>query len=137
LAATLEYQNWSTLTDELKKDTIKDQAALKFDDTFVPRIGLRYQINEDLMLTTGLSYESSPLQTTTSDSVNLFDNDRIISALGFSYKLTHSDFFAYPVQIDGAYQYHYLKERNFTLSTDGTEFENAQAAGDAHILSLS
>lgn len=137
LATTLEYQAWSSLTDELKKDTIKNQAALKFDNTLVPRLGLRYQVNEDLMLTTGVSYENSPLKTSSSDSVNLFDNDRVISAFGFTYTMNHSNFFAYPVQVDGAYQYHYLKERNFTLSTDGTEYEHAQAAGDAHILSLS
>lgn len=137
LAATLEYQFWSSLTDELKKDTIKDQAALKFDDTLVPRLGVRYQSSESLALIAGLSVESSPLKTTVSDSVNLFDNDRIITAFGFSYKITESGFFAYPVQIDGAYQYHQLQERDFTLSTNGTEFESVKTEGSASVLSLS
>lgn len=137
VAATLEYQNWSALTDELKKDTVKDQAGLKFDDTFIPRVGSRYDFNDTLRLSAGVSYETSSLATTTSDEVNLFDNDRLVVAAGFTQMYTQTKFLAFPLQIDGAYQYHHLVERDFSLSSNGTVFENVTTGGDAHVFSMS
>jgi len=137
VAATLEYQNWSSLTDELKKDTVKDQAQLQFDDVFIPRVGSQFQFNDTLILSAGASYETSSLATTTSDEVNLFDNDRVVVAAGFTQMYTQTKLLAFPLQIDGAYQYHHLIERDFSLSSGGTVFENVTTGGDAHVFSLS
>ena len=137
VAATLEYQNWSSLTDELKKDTVKDQAQLQFDDVFIPRVGSQFQFNDTLTLSAGASYETSSLATTTSDEVNLFDNDRVVVAAGFTQMYTQTKLLAFPLQIDGAYQYHHLIERDFSLSSGGTVFENVTTGGDAHVFSLS
>lgn len=136
VAATLEYQQWSTLTDELKNDTVKDQGNLEFRDSFIPRVGTQYSYNDTLTLSAGMSYEQSPLESTVSDEVNLFDNDRVILAAGFTQMYTQTVFLAFPLQIDGAYQYHHLVERDFSLSADGTEFENVTTGGDAHVFSL-
>lgn len=137
VAATLEYQNWSKLSEELEKDTVKDQANLKFDDVFIPRVGSRYNYNDTLTVSAGVSYEMSSLASTTSDEVNLFDNDRVVLAAGFTQMYTQTKFLAFPLQIDGAYQYHHLVERDFSLSSNGTVFESVTTGGDAHVFSMS
>jgi long-subunit fatty acid transport protein len=137
VAATLEYQNWSKLTDELEKDTVKDQANLKFDDVIIPRVGSRFDFNDTLTISAGVSYETSALASSISDEVNLFDNDRLVVAAGFTQMYTQTKFLAFPLQIDGAYQYHHLVERDFSLSSNGTVFENVTTGGDAHVFSMS
>jgi long-chain fatty acid transport protein len=138
VAATLEYQNWSNLTSELKSDTIKDQANLKFEDTFIPRLGTRYQYNETLNLSAGFSYEASPLTSTESVDVNLFDNDRAVASLGLTKLYTDTNFLAFPLRIDAAYQYHLLMDRDFVLSElNEAQYETVTTSGSAHVLSLS
>lgn len=138
VAATLEYQNWSNLTSELKSDTIKDQANLKFEDTFIPRVGSRYQFNDTLTISSGLSYETSPLSSTESVDVNLFDNDRAVVSFGLTQLYTDTKFLAFPLRIDAAYQYHMLMDRDFVLSEQNeSQYETVNTNGAAHVLSFS
>lgn len=138
VAATLEYQAWSALTDELKKDTVKDQANLAFSDTFIPRLGSRYQYSDTLNLSAGLSYETSPLDSTESLDVNVFDNDRLTASFGLTQLYTDTKFLAFPLRIDAAYQFHQLMDRDFTLS-ESTElqYETVTTSGLAHVFSVS
>ena len=138
VAATLEYQNWSKLTSELESDTIKDQANLKFEDTFIPRLGSRYQYTDTLNVSAGLSYEASPLTSTESVDVNLFDNDRAIASLGLTQMYTDTKFLAFPLRIDAAYQFHMLMDRDFVLSEQNeSQYETVTTSGSAHVFSLS
>ena len=137
LALTLEHQNWADLTSELKTDTIKDQGNLKFENTLIPRLGAKYSFSENTTFYGGLSYEQSPLTTTQSEDVNVFDTDRIIAAAGLSKLYTETKFLAFPLQIDFAYQYHSLVERDFDLVNNGSVYETITASGDAHVASLS
>ena len=137
VALTLEHQNWSDLTDELNTDTIKDQANLKFENTLIPRLGLQYAFNESVTLHTGLSYEESPLISTQSEDVNLFDTDRVIAAAGLSKLYADTQYLAFPLKIDLAYQYHSLIERDFELINNGSVYETITASGEAHVASLS
>jgi long-chain fatty acid transport protein len=138
VAATLEYQNWDSLTKELSNDTVKDQANLVFEDTFIPRFGSRYQYTETLNVLAGLSYEASPLKSSESQDVNLFDNDRLIASFGFTQLYTQTKLLAFPLRIDGAYQYHHLMDRDFTLtSLNESQYETLTTSGSAHVLSLS
>lgn len=140
LAATFEYQNWASLTDELEKDTVKDQANLKFQDIIIPRLGLKYAYSPDLNLTTGFSYDTSPLEDGTSNDVNLFDNDRMVMAAGASYMMRNTKWLAYPLRIDAAYQYHQLSERDFTLTSDQapvSPYETVTTGGSTHVFSMS
>ena len=140
LALTLEYQNWSTLTDELKKDTIKDQADLSFSNIIIPRLGAKYAYNPDLNLTAGFSYDMSPLDNGSSDNVNLFDNDRMIFATGINYFMRDTKWLAFPLRVDAAYQYHKLIDRDFTLTASDapvSPYESVTTGGSVHVLSMS
>ncbi len=137
-AATLEYQNWSTLTVELQNDTIKDQANLTFKDTYIPRLGSRFNYSDTLKLLVGLSYETSPLKSSESLDVNLFDNDRVITSLGLTKLYTNTKFLAFPLQIDAAYQFHTLMDRDFILSEENEpQYETVTTNGNAHVFSFS
>ena len=138
VAVTLEQQNWSSLGDDFENDTIRDQAGLKFDDILIPRIGAQYHLNEMISLTTGVSFEKSPLKSDESLNVNYFDNDRIVIGLGATLRLNNAPFMAYPVQLDVGYQHHMLKERDFQVTYDrpGMQVnESVTADGDVHVLS--
>lgn len=140
LALTLEYQNWSTLSDELKKDTIKDQADLSFSNIIIPRLGAKYAYNQDLNLTAGFSYDMSPLDHGSSDNVNLFDNDRMIFATGINYFMRDTKWLAFPLRVDAAYQYHKLIDRDFTLTASDapvSPYESVTTGGSVHVLSMS
>ncbi len=138
VAATFEYQKWSSLTSELKSDTVKDQANLEFKDTFIPRVGSRYQFNDTLNASLGFSYEASPLDSTESLDVNVFDNDRTVLSMGLTQLYTDTKLLAFPLRIDAAYQYHMLTDRDFVLSKDSVpQAETVTAGGDAHVISLS
>ena len=131
-------QAWSQFEDELKRDTIKNQAELEFKDVLVPRIGVEARINDMLSITTGVAQENSPLQGKRSLDVNYFDNDRIIFGLGGALHLDQFPFLAYPVRLDFGYQYHQLKSRKFELTDSDSggvdsPYETIRAEGDVHV----
>ena len=117
LAASGEYQMWSGLNDALRQDTVKDQAQLKFKDIFIPRAGFELRVNDVFSFTGGVSYEQSPLESTSSLDVNYVDNDRLVFGLGFSYLIEQALFLSQPLRLDFGYQYHVLKDRDFMLAT--------------------
>ena len=117
LAASGEYQLWSGLNDALRQDTVKDQANLKFKDIFIPRAGFELRMNDVFSFTGGVSYEQSPLDSTSSLDVNYVDNDRLVFGLGFSYLIEQALFLSQPVRFDFGYQYHVIKDRDFLLAT--------------------
>lgn len=117
LAASGEYQLWSGLNDALRQDTVKDQANLKFKDIFIPRAGFELRMNDVFSFTGGVSYEQSPLDSTSSLDVNYVDNDRLVFGLGFSYLIEQALLLSQPVRFDFGYQYHVIKDRDFLLAT--------------------
>ncbi len=139
VGATAEFQQWSRLENQLQKDTIKDQSDLRFKDILIPRIGVQYQWNESLTLTSGVAFEQSPLENNNSDEVNYLDNDKYILGLGGSLLLKNPPVLAWPVQLDFGYQYHYLKDRDFSLTgttPDNQPYqEDVTAGGDVHVFS--
>lgn len=114
---TAEYQVWSGLEDKLTRDTVRDQADLKFNDVLIPRIGMEYRLNKEFSFLVGASYEPSPLRSSQSLDINFVDNDRLVFGAGFSYLIEKAMFLSQPVRVDFAYQYHHLFERDFLLST--------------------
>lgn len=135
---TGEYQQWSRLTRELQEDTVQDQGNLKFNDIFIPRVGIEYNLTENFTLKTGAAFEESPLKNTTSPDVNYLDTDRLVVGVGFSvvaHRLPDHLFMASPVQFDFGYQFHSLAERDFDLtnSSSSTPYETVRASGDVHV----
>lgn len=132
LAASGEYQMWSGLNDALRQDTVKDQANLKFKDIFIPRAGFELRMNDVFSFTGGVSYEQSPLESTSSLDVNYVDNDRIVFGLGFSYLIEQALFLSQPLRLDFGYQYHILQDRDFLLATtqaSGNQAGSANSGG--------
>jgi long-chain fatty acid transport protein len=138
-----EHQKWSELGDKFEGDSIKDQAdisdalKLSFNDKIVPRIGAEIKLNGNFSVTTGLSFEKSPLESTQSPEVNYFDNDKYVAGLGLSALFEKTKILAYPVKFDLAYQYQKLKERDFSLTPYGTETatEVVETDGTIHVFS--
>ena len=139
VGASAELQRWTRLDDQLQKDDVKDQANLRFRDIIVPRVGVQYQFNDKLTLSSGLAWERSPLESTNADEVNYLDTDKYIVGLGGSLKIANPPVLAWPLQLDFGYQYHYLDERDFRLSgttpANQPYQEDVTASGEVHVFS--
>ena len=138
MAFTLEQQNWSDLGNELKDDTIKDQALLKFNDIVIPRIGAEFRVGEHFIITTGISMEDSPLKGRESLDVNYFDNDRLVVGLGAGIELANPPVLAFPLRLDFGYQYQQLKAREFDMTASdapSNPYETVKAEGDVNVFS--
>ena len=117
LAASADYQLWSGLNDKFRQDTVKDQGNLRFKDILVPRAGFELRLDNTFSIIGGVSYEQSPLDSTTSLDVNYVDNDKIVVGLGFSYLIEQALFLSQPLRLDFGYQYHIMQDRDFLLAT--------------------
>ncbi len=146
IGASLEMQQWSDLEDEFDSDTIKDQAVnsnvgtLEFQDIVVPRLGAEYQLNDNFMVTGGVAYNESPLESNASLDVNYLDADKWIVGLGLTAKYKNPHFLAYPVRLDFGYQYQKLEAREFDLYATNSPtypepYETVEADGDVHVFS--
>ncbi|MDZ4297034.1 MAG: hypothetical protein U0998_04880 [Moraxellaceae bacterium] len=150
---TAEYQLWSGLEDNLRRDTVRDQADLRFNDVLIPRIGMEYRLNKEFSFLFGASFEQSPLRSSQSLDINFVDNDRLVFGAGFSYLIEKALFLSQPVRVDFAYQYHHLLDRDFLLSTtrspsevdppactsggQGVRCERVTSDGGAHVVNAS
>lgn len=123
LGASADYQLWSGLNDKFKRDSVRDQALLKFKDVLIPRVGFEYRLDKEFSVLGGVSYERSPLVSTESLNVNYVDSDKVVMGLGFSYLIEKALFLSQPVRFDVGYQYHLLQDRNFNLTTTRNAFD--------------
>lgn len=142
VGVTGELQRWSRLEKEFEHDTLRDQANLRFKDVVIPRIGASYALNEVFTLTTGLAFESSALKSDRSLDVNYLDNDRYVLGVGLSAEFKNAPVFAYPLRVDVGYQHHFLKDREFELTTSdptvaGNPYERVRSGGDVDVFALS
>ena len=140
VGVALEKQNWSDLEDELTRDTIKDQANLRFDDIIIPRIGAEWEFHKGMFLTGGVALQKSPLDSIQSLDVNYLDTDKTIIGLGAALELQDPYILAYPVRLEFGYQYQQLDERDFQLTTTDTSnpsnpYATVSAEGEVHVFS--
>jgi len=146
VGASVEMQQWSDLEEEFDSDTIKDQAVnsevgtLEFQDIVVPRLGAEFELNDTFMLTGGVAYSESPLESNASLDVNYLDADKWIVGLGLTAKYKNPHFLAYPVRLDFGYQYQKLEAREFDLYATNSPtypepYETVEADGDVHVFS--
>lgn len=155
IGVTAEFQQWSKLEDELKSDTIKDQAVkaavgqLKFRDVWVPRIGGQFWVMPNWILSTGVAYEQTPLDSNSSLDVNYLDADKVVYGIGLSWQIKHPFVLAYPLRISFAYQYQQLIKQDFdfytskpksgvkTTLSNPRHFETVEASGDVNVFGAS
>ena len=134
---TGEWQRWSKLEDDLRHDTVRDQANLHFKDVFIPRIGADYKLDDVFHVTGGLAYEKSALVSDRSLDVNYLDNDRFIVGLGGGAEIQDPPVLAFPVRFDFGYQLQMLKKRDFLLTSsqvnNGNPYETLQSSGFVHV----
>jgi len=147
VGASIEHQAWSKLGNELKKDTLADQAVepagdregLKFRDTVIPRIGGSYKITDNFSLTGGVAFSPTPLKTRDSLDLNLLDGDKTIVGFGITAEYPKTRYLAFPVRFDLAYQYQGMKKESFNLFSSrndqgNTSYETVKTDGDVHIV---
>lgn len=134
---TVEQQRWSSLNQEFRKDTIKDQANWDFKDVIVPRLGGEYSFSKHYTLMTGVAWERSPMNNTRSLDVNYLDTDQVIAGVGISAHFKDPWLLAYPVRLDLGYQYHYLMDRNFQMTysnAPSNPYETVKANGSVQVI---
>lgn len=147
VGASVEHQAWSKLGNDLKKDTLADQAiepadqreGLKFRDTVIPRIGADYKITEHFSITGGVAFSPTPLKTRDSLDLNLLDGDKTIVGLGITAEYPKTRYLAFPVRFDLAYQYQNINKENYNLFSSRYEngekpYETVKADGDVHVV---
>ena len=139
MGVTVERQNWSDLTEELQRDTVKDQANAQFKDITVPRIGAEWQVNKHITLRGGVAYQESPLESIRTEDVNYLDNDKFIVGLGSSLVIDNPPILAYPMRLDFGYQFQQLEDRDFELTSSRpgvtNPFATVTAGGEVHVFS--
>lgn len=113
------YEQWSDLNSRLSHDVIKDQAVngggLSFDDTVVPRLGVKYNFNDNFALITGVAWVPSPLQGNSSKNVNYVDANRWVFGLGFQDTLKNPPILSAPLTIGFGWQHQQLQNRTFNV----------------------
>lgn len=142
LVASVEQQKWSELESKFARDTVRNQANLRFRDVVVPRLGARFQWTEQLRLFGGVAQEDSPLKSSRSQDVNYLDTDKIVLGLGGDYRLNSAPIIDAPLVLSLSYQYQKLDERNFELTSinspsDPAPYETVRADGEIQVISLS
>ena len=117
LGASADFARWSGANRLFAQDTIKDVGQLAFRDVVIPRVGVEYRLDKEISLLAGVSYEPSPLRSDSSLNVNYVDNNKVVAGIGLSYLIEQPILLAQPVRFDVAYQRHFLRDRDFCLST--------------------
>jgi long-chain fatty acid transport protein len=112
LTADVHYVLWSSY-DEFTVDvdvtvpppvTVDDMVVEEnWEDSFLFRVGLQYQMNENFALRAGFLYDETPQPIETMDPI-LPDSNRWALTAGFGYKVGS-------IVIDAAYQYEPFKDR--------------------------
>lgn len=92
----------------------KTQTQVKnWDDGYLVRFGLEYQVGEDLMLRSGVVYDVTGQPASKMEPM-LPDADRIDPSIGFSYKLSDQ------LSVDASYMIVLFSERTSTFVPDGS-----------------
>jgi long-subunit fatty acid transport protein len=122
---SLEYQLW----DNYKAPTIRianlggsvrasrDFEQLQLKNIFVPKLGLKYSINEKMDIMAGLSYRQSPFDGDFSGAGNTVDSDVFMLSTGGTYAL---QLFGKDLKLGASLQYHKMTEQTIT-KTSGQE----------------
>lgn len=159
LALGYEMQKWSDLDNRLsdaRRNAVKDQANARFHDIHVPRIGFElHDLNKAMgwnadvvwRVQLGYAYERTPLRNGLTPDANLLDGNKHVFAVGSEWNFLHLWKFAHPFTVGLAYQYHVVRDTDYTISStqwnsatsqyEVTPTESVTAGGDVHSMSLS
>ena len=123
MAFDLGWQHWGEFDDEMSTgDAAKENISMDWVDIYVPRLGVEYQVVENLFLRFGYGFEKSPVQKPGSDGFYVLDNDKHMASFGMGYDLDLG-ILNYPVSLDATFLHQYLVPRELEAS-NGTKFES-------------
>ncbi|PIP95375.1 MAG: hypothetical protein COW00_12785 [Bdellovibrio sp. CG12_big_fil_rev_8_21_14_0_65_39_13] len=122
LMTGVDYQMWSnyrppTIQVINQGGSVKgsnDFEKLNLRNTFTPKLGTRFFLNDSLSFSGGLSYRQSPIEGDFSGSGNSIDLDTWIYALGSEYRF---DFLDHVIKLGASFQYQKLEDRKVTKSS--------------------
>ena len=122
---TLESQRYSRYGYTASSlSTIQERAFVEYKDILVPRLGGRHQLWQDVAIWGGVSFEKSPLEQKTTDSLNYLIHDRWTYGLGTEYRYHRAGL--HPILLGFAIQGQRLSEREIALSYKSLAGENQQ-----------
>ncbi|MBZ0254171.1 MAG: outer membrane protein transport protein, partial [Candidatus Methylomirabilis sp.] len=108
----LQYQKWDRY-----KTTTASTPPNKFDNIWIPRVGVEYLLTRDFALRGGFSYEPTPV-TEQPQGFNLLGADRFIPSAGFGWRFEDPfGYFTKKISLDFAAFYQYIKPRTFDTGT--------------------
>ncbi|MDP8257320.1 MAG: outer membrane protein transport protein [Candidatus Alcyoniella australis] len=139
LAFDFTWHQWSRFVDIVEeKDDARRDSQFDFRDTFVPRLGIEWNISEAHTLRAGYFYDMTPVDGIGTyrpyeDMPNVLgfvivDNDKHAASLGYGFSWIDVPKLNQPIKVDLAYQFHYLVPRT-TKTSDGYKF---QSEGTVH-----
>ena len=129
---SVEYQKWSSYessTLKLKKQggTIngsQDLENLKLTDIIIPRIGLDKKIGERWSLKGGYFYRPTPIKTKAlKHAGNTIDTDKHVGSIGTG---THFLLYGKTINVDLAYQAHFLKNQKIIKTANREDGDPSQ-----------
>lgn len=145
LAGQVEWINWSRAFHDLDvrlsngsnpaingllgTNTLQDSIALDWEDRFVYRAGVEYDVTQQFVLRTGYAYGKSPIPSDTLLPMTAAISEHTL-ALGVGYKQG-------PYQVDLAYQYDLpASQAGSGRSITGSEYKGSSVDLEAHWLAL-
>jgi long-chain fatty acid transport protein len=124
VSVDLEYQKWSDFRLSVPMTENFGTQLVKFDNIFVPRLGVEYKASHALSLFCGYYYEPSfvPDKAVTG-AMNFLDNDKHVGSVGFALKLPKLPLVKGKTELTAGYQLQYMVDRNIK-KTDPTNTYN-------------
>ncbi len=93
-----------------------------FNNTLVPRIGVIYRLTRKLRIRGGFYYEPTPV-TNQATGFYPIGNDRFVPSVGAGYTFDAPwGILAKPVNVDGFFQYHFLRSEDFNRAVPTNPF---------------
>ena len=110
VALDLTWADWSDYLDPLWT-----RPEPRFRDTFTPRLGLEYTLQNGIVLRGGYFFQPSPVPEQTREA-NYLDNDKHVVSAGVGYtfpRLPWIPIWKKPLTVDGFFQYTQLVTRTY------------------------
>lgn len=116
LSADMEYHKWSAYKVNASNNILY-QDLPKFDDIFVYRLGLEYQLFDWMSIMCGGYYQPSFISSQAASGVfNFLDNDKYVASGGIKFALPRMLGFGGPIDITLGYQYQSLVKKTVVKS---------------------
>ncbi len=130
LHISMKNGNNAFLNNNVLGSSFRDNVPLNWSSEFVYRLGLEYDVTENIALRVGYSYGQSPVPDSTLTPMTAAITEHVFTA-GIGYHWSH-------FKIDLAYQYYIPATQNVgTSALRSGEFANSSTTVSAHVLAIS